>query len=212
MIRRAAVCAALLLLGSVACDEGSERPSARAPGPTRIPHERKEPEADKRRRKPAERKASRPNDAAVRNLALTPADRRRVDRAVSDLKDLGLWKRLTRPVEMVVIATRPGAERTPADGHLADAVRNVQVGRRPGYVCDVMIYSQALADDVVRQGIYYDQGRLSAPPPTLRQFWAVILAHEIAHCSDAGQRGEAHSSRWERRVLERFGATRLGTL
>ena len=147
----------------------------------------------------------------MRNLGLSVEDRRRVDRAVADLKELGFWKRLTRPVETVVVSTRPGASRAPRDGHLADAVRNVQLGRRPGYVCDVMIYSQALVDDVARQAVFYDQGRLSAPPPTLRQFWAVILAHEVAHCSDAGQRGESHSTRWERRVLEGYGASRLGT-
>lgn len=158
-----------------------------------------------------ERKKTRPKRLLVRNLGLTQADRRSVDRAVADLKGLGYWRDLTKHVASVVVATRPGAGRVPDDGHLADAIMNVQLGRHPGYVCDVMIFSHALEEDVAQQEIYYAEGRLPAPAPTLRQFWAVILAHELAHCSERGQKGEAYSSSWERRVLDAFDSSRLGT-
>lgn len=158
-----------------------------------------------------QRKRTLPKGVGIDNRALTAADERRVRRAIADLRRLRFWKDLTAEVKSVRISTRPGPERIPGDGHLADAIRNVELGRRPGFVCDVMLFSQAIADDVARQGSFYSQGRLTGPPPTLRQFWAVILAHELAHCTDRGQRGEAYSTKWEGAVLHSFGAARLGS-
>lgn len=159
---------------------------------------------------PQERARTQPRRAKLTITALG-RDRLRSRRAVADLKKLGFWPRLTGKVTEVVISTRAGRGSMPKDGHLADAIRTVQVGKRPGYVCDVMIYSTALADDVFRQAGYYSSGSIQAPPPTLREFWAMILAHELAHCSERGQRGEAYSTGWERRVLAAYGADRLGS-
>ena len=160
---------------------------------------------------PRKRRATKPAGVHVENEGLTPADRRLVRRAVEDLKELGFWRELTSHVASVQINTRPGPERIPRDGRLADALMTVRLGRHAGYSCDIVIFSEALTNDVANQAVYYSEGRLAAPPPTLRQFWAIILAHELAHCSPRGQRGEAYSSRWERRVLEAFGRSRLGT-
>ena len=171
--------------------------------------------------KPGPREAASPGGAQERarteprraklTIAALGRGRMRSRQAVADLKKLGFWAPLTRHVTEVVISTRAGRGSVPEDGHLADAIRNVQLGKRPGYVCDVMIFSTALADDVARQEAYYYAGTLQAPPPTLRQFWAVILAHELAHCSERGQRGEEHSTRWERKVLAAYGSARAGS-
>ena len=166
-----------------------------------------EPDQDK----PQKRKRTPPSQIKVENLALDKEDQRHVNVAVRDLKELGFWKPLTRYVVGVKIATRAGSERIPDDGHLADAYRSVQLEPTPGYVCDIFIFSQALTDDVLRQQDYYNQGLLSDTPPTLRQFWAVILGHEMAHCSPRGQKGEKYSTMWEKRVLNAFETSRLGT-
>ena len=198
----------VLLLVAPACD-------GIRPDDPRVARRHKRPGASAGAKKdpdrPRKRRATKPARVHVENEGLTPADRRRVRRAVEDLKRLGFWRDLTSHVASVRVGTRPGPERVPPDGHLADAVLNVRLGTYPGYSCDIMIFSQALEDDVANQTIYYSEGRLAAAPPTLRQFWAVILAHELAHCSKRGQRGEAHSTPWERRVLEAFGASRLGS-
>ncbi len=206
--RGAAGCVLALLLLAAACEgEGSNRPRSLRPRTTTeasLARERND-------RPPHKRRPTDPKVVHLENAALTEADRRRVRRAVADLERLGFWRELTSHVASVTIATRPGPERVPPDGHLADAVMNVRLGRHPGYTCDIMIFSQALEDDVANQTTYYSEGRLAAPPPTLRQFWAVILAHELAHCSKRGQRGEAYSTKWEQRVLDAFGASRIGT-
>lgn len=207
---------AAVFLGATACEEvrtnppvAEESSSVRpgTPGPSRSPEKPKKSD-DRRRRK---RRHTRPQRVPVTNLGLTRADRKRVDQAVADLKELGFWPELTKHVVHVRIATRPGPERIPTDGHLADALMNVQLEPRPGYVCEIMIFSDALANDVTSQLNYYFDGRLSTRPPTLRQFWAVILAHEVAHCSPKGQKGEELSTEWEQRVLGAFDTTRLGT-
>ena len=157
-----------------------------------------------------ERARTEPRKAKL-TIAALGRGRMRSRQAVWDLKELGYWPRLTRHVTEVRISTRAGRGSMPKDGHLADAILNVQLGKRPGYVCDVMIYSTALADDVGRQAGYYSAGTLRAPPPTLREFWAVILAHELAHCSERGQRGEVYSTKWERKVLAAYDSARLGS-
>ena len=207
---RVLAAAVILLLVAPACDgAGPNRPrtTARRPqGASESPRGRAKKSVE-----PRERAATDPGGVHLENKGLTVSDRRRVRRAVQDLKDLGFWRELTSHVASVTVATRPGPERAPADGHLADALMTVRLGRFPGYSCDIMIFSQALEDDVANQAIYYSEGRLSAPPPTLGQFWAIILAHELAHCSPRGRRGEAYSTKWEQRVLEAFGTSRLGT-
>ncbi|MDQ4145152.1 MAG: hypothetical protein M3198_15715 [Actinomycetota bacterium] len=204
---------ALILLAALtlgACESPPSGPPRAAPSRAERTSDKPKP-AETERTKPRTRPPTRPERVSYKNLALTASDRRRVDRAVKDLKDLGFWKELTRSVASVQIATRPGSGRILEDGRLADSVMSVKLGRDPGYFCDIMIFSQAIENDVSRQQVYYSQGRLSAPPPTVRQFWAVILAHELAHCTKRGQRGEAYSTIWERRVLDAFGTTRVGT-
>ncbi|MDQ3986177.1 MAG: hypothetical protein M3280_06720, partial [Actinomycetota bacterium] len=129
-----------------------------------------------------------------------------------DLKDLKMWDDLTDHIDFIRISTRPGIERIPLDGHLADSLFTGLIRRgRDGTLCDVYMYSEAIARDVTSQQTLYSYGRLSAPPPSLREFWAVVLAHEVAHCSQRGQQGELRSGRWERRVLDAYGADRAGS-
>lgn len=163
-------------------------------------------------RTPRKRGPTPPKGVGYVNAGLNAADRANIRRAVRDLKELGFWTELTEHVVRVTISSRPGEGRILEDGRLADAVMTIQVGGRfPGAWCDVLIYSTALVRDIAQQEAYWAEGRLSAPPPDLRDFWAVILAHELAHCSPRGQKGEGYSTRWEGRVLDALGAARLGS-
>lgn len=163
------------------------------------------------RSRPRHRAPTRPR-WFVLNEGLTRRDRHRIRQAVSDLKRLGFWKRLTDHLWQVRISTRPGEARIPQDGHLADAIYTFQQGRGSNLepVCDIFFYSRAMTLDAERQAAAEAAGALEEPAPSLRQFWAVVLAHELAHCTGKGQKGEKHSTRWEERVLEALGADRLG--
>jgi hypothetical protein len=205
---------AALLLATAACDSSQTNPrvaeastaTSQSSGPSRSPEKRKK-NHERRLRK---RERTHPQKALLTNLALTKEDRKSVDRAVADLKELEFWRELTKHVVQVRVTTRDG-EAPEGDGRLADTAMNVQLEPRPGFVCEIFIYSDALADDVSRQLGYYLDDRLATPPPTLRQFWAVILAHEVGHCSPKGQKGEAHSTEWEERVMDAFNTSRLGS-
>lgn len=179
-------------------------PEDRRSTPGNVPEETKP-------RQPKKRKKTRPPKLRIDNQGQTRGDRARVESAIRTLQRLGFWDDLTRHLVLVIVRTRPTESRIPKDGHLADSLFTVDIGPGPdGLVCDVLIFSQALEDDVALQGTYYEQGSLGAPPPSLRQFWAVILGHELAHCTDKGQEGEERSTRWERRILAAMGVTRAG--
>lgn len=146
----------------------------------------------------------------VENQALGKS-RRRVASAVSALKRIRLWERLTRHLYIVRIGSRPGSMEIPDDGHLADAYLRGQIDDRgAGGVCDVMFYPRAMKDDLARAHDYYAQG-LAGPPPSLGDFWAAILAHELAHClpyvNPKGlprQAPEPLAEKWEERVRSRL--------
>lgn len=162
-------------------------------------------------RQPKQRKKTRPLRLRIDNLGQTRGDRARVEGSIRILKRLGFWDDLTEHLDFVVVRTRPRESRIPEDGHLADSLYTVDIGPGPdGLVCDVLIFSEALENDVALQASYYEQGSLDAPPPSLRQFWAVIVGHELAHCTDKGQEGEKRPTRWERRILEAMGVNRAG--
>ena len=203
-----AVAVAVLALMLGACevdDDGSTRSEA---GPRRT----RSASPETRESRPQRRRPTRPEKVGYVNAGLTAADRAHIGRAVRDLEELGFWKELTAHVVRVKIASRPGVGRILEDERLADSIMTVEVtGPWRGMWCDVLIYSTALAEDIEQQAVYYSEGRLSAPPPSLREFWAVILAHELAHCSPRGQRGEAYSTKWEGRVLRALGRARVGS-
>ena len=168
------------------------------------------PGATKAKKQPTRRPRTEPR---VVNVAQGRKEQRRVRLAVVDLRRLGVWKKLTRHLHIVKIGTRPGVERIPGDGHLADAVFTfASRDHSPtGLVCDIVFFSSAMSNDVARQAQYYAQGALDHEPPTLREFWAVVLAHELAHCDTPGQKGEAYSERWEKRILAKLGKARAGS-
>ncbi len=198
--------AALMTVGLVTtgCSEDVRRDVSedRRSAPTNAPQETHP-------RQPKKRKKTRPPEPRIDNHGYTRGDRARVDSAIRTLKKLGFWDELTGHLDFVIVRTRPTESRIPEDGHLADSLFTVDIGPGPdGLVCDVLIFSRALEDDVGLQRTYYEQGSLDAPPPNLRQFWAVIVGHELAHCTRKGQEGEERSTRWERRILAAMGVTR----
>ena len=134
--------------------------------------------------------------------------------AIGALKKMGYWDDLTKNIYAIRISSRGGALSVREDGRLADSLwtyyRDDKTGEL-GDLCDLLFFTQAIEDDVARQAVYYAQGRLDHPAPTLPEFWAVLLAHEVAHCSTRGQRGEAYSTRWETKVLAGFGIDRVGS-
>lgn len=201
----------VLVIGAAACDDATRRRALSVSSPTPTPELRNDDGVPQGR--PETQPATTLN--VVRYITRGPADSeeaRRIARAVRDLRELGYWKELTAHVVRVAIAGRPGAGRVPRDGRLAQAVSTLHTtGRYPGSWCEIAIFPHALEEDIERQAVYYSQGRLAAPPPSLREFWAVILAHELAHCSPRGQKGEAYSTEWEARVLAAFGRARVGS-
>ena len=149
---------------------------------------------------PAERGITNPPGVVVVNGALGE-DRKVIAQAVEDVKATGFWRELTGHLYSVRIGLRPGEERIPEDGHLADALRTLKLdGDVGGVYCQITFYSAAMSQDLERVGEYFDQGLVSSPPPTERQFYASILGHELAHCLGKGK-GEAVAQQWEARVL-----------
>lgn len=136
----------------------------------------------------------------VENEALG-ASKRFLARAIGDLKQLGFWHTLTDHLYVLHISSRPGLDRIPADGHLADAFLTGEVDKtKAGSLCDIMFFPDALTADLARYAGYYARGLLPDPTPTLREYWVSILGHELAHCLHHG-RGEPTARRWEKKVL-----------
>jgi hypothetical protein len=140
------------------------------------------------------------------SLAVSPSSTtagawgRHIARAVIDLKDLGLWSRLTRHLDGGPrLRPLPGRSNVPDDGHLADSLYRARADG--GRYCRVTFYPAAMQDDLARQRFYYRRGFLRARPPTMTEFWTMILAHELTHCRDQ-RRGERVALAVEARVLE----------
>ena len=179
----------LLLLTS--CSDAAEEPRRRA---------LETPPAQEEASPPAERGITNPPGVVVVNGALG-ADRKLIAQAIEDVKATGFWRELTEHLYSVRIGLRPGAERIPEDGHLADALRTLKLdGDVGGIYCQITFYSAAMSGDLERVGEYFDQGLVASPPPTERQFYASILGHELAHCLGQGK-GEGVAQQWEARVL-----------
>jgi hypothetical protein len=125
-----------------------------------------------------------------------------IRRAVEDVRAIGFWRELTGHLYVVELDSRPGRANVPPDGHLADAYYTGVVDRRgAGGLCDVMFFPTAIDDDLLRWRTYHSQGLLPEEPPTMRRFWASLLAHELAHCG-RGRRGEAYARDWEQRARD----------
>ena len=173
------------LVFAVACDEPrggrDEQPSSAA-------------------RRPSER------DATVRleNDALG-ASKQRVNQAVADLKAIGLWDDLTNHLYVVNIQSRPGTSNIPDDRHLADAFLTAQIDEQgSGGLCSIMFFPAAVRGEYAEL-LAYAADHPTYEAPSLRDFWASILGHELGHCFK-GQPGEDVARRWEHRVLEELSA------
>jgi hypothetical protein len=199
---------ALLVLSACSSEEPhrSARPSTEKPKAEKSverPH----------KKKIKKRKPTGPEKARVVNDALGAAGRL-TRQAIDDLKEMGYWDDLTKKIYAVRISSRGDPLDVREDGRLGDSLWTYYKDERTGELgdlCDVLLFTQAVKDDVARQAAYYAQGRLDHPAPTLEQFWTVLLGHEIAHCSNGGQKGEAHSTRWESRILAGYGIDRVGS-
>lgn len=148
-----------------------------------------------------QRGITKPEGVQVENAG-QPGTKRLIRRAISDLKKVDLWSPLTKHLYGVKFATRPGRDSIPDDGHLADAFLTAKIdGDEGGTFCDIMFFPAAMRDDLARWRSYHARGLLSEPAPSGRQFWASIMAHELAHCLKE-KRGEIAAGKWERRALE----------
>ena len=144
-----------------------------------------------------------PPGVFVANVAFGRS-KRRVRTAVRDLKAMGLWRPLTRHLFMVKFGSRLGAVNIPDDGHLADAVLTVaEDARGAGALCDVLFFPNSLAQDLDRWRLYYSHAAIADPPPTLRQLWGAVAAHELGHCLPGGP-GERVARRWESKALAKL--------
>jgi hypothetical protein len=163
------------------------------------------PAAETRSGSAARRSVTAPSGPRVENSA-SGRSGRLIARALSDLRRLGLWPRLTRHLYRIYLSAREGAVNVPDDKHLADALLTADIDRHgSGALCDVRFYPAAIARDRRRQRRFSAQGRLAHPPPTEREFWVSILAHELAHCLSHPNRlqpvGERVARLWEKRAL-----------
>ncbi|MGI8775289.1 MAG: hypothetical protein ACR2KQ_09830 [Actinomycetota bacterium] len=155
-----------------------------------------------------QRGITKPEGVIVENAA-QPGTKKLVREAIADLKEVGIWRKLTKHLYGVKFATRPGRNSVPPDGHLADAFLTAKVdGDVGGTYCDIMFFPVAMADDLARWRSYHAQGLVAEPAPTARQFWASIMAHELSHCMRK-KRGEKAARAWEKRALEAVISARL---
>lgn len=123
-------------------------------------------------------------------------------RAIEDVKRIGFWNDLTRHLYLINIDSRLGTLNVPPDGHLADAYYTGTIDERgAGALCDIMFFPTAVTQDLSRWRLFYSQGRIAEPPPTLQDFYASLVAHELAHCRP-GPRGEPVARSWERRARD----------
>lgn len=181
------LCASLLL--AVAC---SANDAPRASAPTASPSPSQSPAV-----------VVNPPGVVIHNAALGTSARR-VRRAMRDLKAVNLWRPLTKHLYKVKFASRLGLVNVPEDGHLADAILTAGFGEGvQGRLCDVMFFPNAIARDLDRWRYYYGQGAAADPPPTLRQLWGAVMAHELAHCFPGGP-GEKVAQEWEAKALGRL--------
>lgn len=151
---------------------------------------------------------TRPDEVLVDNQG-NGKHRSRISRAIADLKVVGMWKRLTRELFVVELSARPGRAFVPEDAHLADAYRTLDIrGEHAGVLCDITFYPRAMLDDLERWRSYFERGLMAEPPPTARQLWAAILAHELSHCLKRDN-DEDSAQAWERRALRAVRAAGL---
>lgn len=130
--------------------------------------------------------------------------KKRVARATRDLKAIGFWRPLTRHLYKLKVASRLGVVNVPEDGHLADAILTAAFDEEAqGRACDVMFFPNAISQDLDRWRLYWAQAAIEDPPPTKRQLWGAVLAHELAHCLPGGP-GEKVAEDWEARALRKL--------
>ena len=180
------LCALLLLAGACVRDDPAPRAAEGTPAPS-----------------PSPSIVINPPGIVVENDALGPS-KKRVRHVIRDLKAVDLWLPLTRHLYKVKFQSRLGAVAIPDDGHLADAILTAGFGKRAqGRLCDVMFFPNAIARDLDRWRLYYQQGAVIEPPPTLRQLWGAVAAHELGHCFPGGP-GEKVARGWERKALAKL--------
>ena len=131
---------------------------------------------------------------------------RLVKKGIGDVKRIGLWRPLTRDVDVIAMTAFDERWRVPPKGHLADAV--LQATDENGVLqirCDIQYYSHSIAKqlDVFRYDASFGLGL--DRPRSLRELYAAVVAHELAHCLP-GPHGEKVAQRWERKAVRRFRA------
>jgi hypothetical protein len=141
-----------------------------------------------------------PPGVVVTNDAFARSERK-VRTSMAELKDLDVWRKLTKHLYKVKFGSRLGASNIPEDGHLADVHLTAAIDEEAqGRLCDIRFYPNAIKRDLGRWRLYYSQGLMAEAPPSLRDFWTAVMAHELGHCFPGG-RGEKFAEKWEGRVL-----------
>ena len=155
---------------------------------------------------PTERQSRPPIETPVVTIEAPGRVGDRLTQAVEDLQTIDLWDPLTHHLFGVKLDSRSGGANVPDDEHLADAYyTGVLAKGSGGEVCDIMFFPTAVQRDLERWSGYYAAGLISGPPPTLRQFYGALVAHELAHCR-RGPRDEPVARAWEERALEALRA------
>ena len=191
-------CAVVVLMTSSGCrsSEPDRPPTAATPEP--------------RITGPSERGRTIPRGPRVDNVA--PGEARRfLEVAIEDLRQVGLWRPLTEHLYAMQVDARLAIEDVPDDGHLADAYSTGLVEEDgAGAYCDLMFWPIAIEGDLLRWEGFWAEGLIERRPPTLRQYWAALLAHELAHCLN-GRHGEKVAQEWEERTIARLRRSQAKT-
>lgn len=204
---RGILLATALAVTLASCDGRSIVDDAAAPTPT-VRETSEDAEArpapdDAGERAPSERHRK----VVFRRMA---GQKARIRHAIADLKRIGAWWEVTGHLYQIDLSVKAGRKNVPRDRHLADArfwrVRYGEDDRLVAIFCAVRFFPSAIHADLERWRSLYAEGLTSRVPPTVRQLWAGILAHELFHCPPQGRktRPEPAALAWEQEVVSRL--------
>jgi hypothetical protein len=126
-----------------------------------------------------------------------------IEQAIADLKAIEFWDDLTNDLYIVQIQTRPLDDQIPDDRHVADAVLQARADEGgKGVACVIRFFVPPMMSSLENMDEAFERG-LIPRVPTVRQFWAQVFAHELAHCIGGGQ-PEDVAQLWEWTTLERL--------
>ena len=125
-----------------------------------------------------------------------------IERAIEDIKEVGVWRRLTKHLYLVKFAVYERGTMKYNKRHLANALSTVVQDEAGEFqlACDIVFYRGTISEESERAREYQELGYRSQFPSSPRLLYAEIVGHELAHCLE-GKSGEKVAQRWGKKVL-----------